>query len=70
MENAQALAKLEAMSEDEFQTFFHTLPVRVQWLVKSGAVRWQDALPQWYVRESLKVPTVEYAGVDPADIPF
>jgi len=49
MKNSDALAKLEQMPEDEFQTFFKGLPYRVQFCCKGRLVNWRDVLPEWYI---------------------
>ena len=54
MTKKQALKTLEAMPEDEFQTFFTSLPTRTQFIVKSGFVDWKKVLPPWYVSYKIK----------------
>lgn len=44
----EALAKLEALPEAEFQKFFAQLPERVKLLVRGGMCDWRETLPQWY----------------------
>lgn len=52
MSESNALKILEAMPEEKFQTFFKSLPQRVQLLVKAGMVDWRKVLPQWYLKKS------------------
>jgi len=50
MNKQEALNKLQSMSDTEFNVFFDTLPARVKILVRSGFVKWQRALPDWYIK--------------------
>ena len=47
----EALEVLIALPEDKFQSFFNTLPFRVQLLCKGGLVDWMEVLPQWYIKQ-------------------
>lgn len=51
MNEAEALQRLKAMSDAEFDDFFKLLPPRVQLCVKGGLVDWREALPQWYIKK-------------------
>ena len=62
----EALAKLEAMSDDEFLMFVAKLPPRVKLLAKSGMCNWREVLPAWYV----KLETNASEEINPDDIPF
>ena len=42
-----ALEQLEAMNDEDFNTFLSSLPERVQMLVRSGMADWREVLPQW-----------------------
>ncbi len=55
---------LEALPEAEFQTFFKSLPVRVQMLVNSGMVDWREVLPQWYAKLSTENATSVLSKVE------
>ena len=46
-----ALKKLEAMSDQEFDTFLASLPERVGLLVRSRMVDWREVLPEWYIKQ-------------------
>lgn len=54
MSEHEALAKLEAMPEAEFQAFFAKLPERVKLLVKSGMSDWRKVLPEWYIELGIR----------------
>ncbi|KKN37410.1 hypothetical protein LCGC14_0763580 [marine sediment metagenome] len=45
------LRTLEEMPEDEFQTFFQSLPMRVQLCCQGGLVDWKEVLPEWYEKK-------------------
>lgn len=49
MSKAMALQALEAMSDQEFNTFLSGLPARVGMLVRSRMVDWREVLPEWYL---------------------
>jgi len=49
------LKKLETMPEKEFQTFFKSLPLRVQILIRGGLADWKEVLPEWYVKLNQKI---------------
>ena len=76
----EALAKLEAMPDEEFLLFVAKLPARVKLLAKSGMCDWRTVLPAWYVKLSANVsderdqadgnPHVATDEVNPDDIPF
>lgn len=48
IKNMLALMALETMPEEDFQSFFKSLPARVQLLVRGGMVSWKETLPQYY----------------------
>ena len=48
------LKKLETMPEKEFQTFFKSLPLRAQILIRGGLADWKEVLPEWYVKLNQK----------------
>ena len=50
----QALQKLKAMTDKEFNIFLKSLPQRVQIAVRGGLVDWKQALPQWYIKLQVK----------------
>ncbi len=50
MSKVEAIKTLEEMPEDQFQTFFKGLPLRVQLCVKGGIVDWKDCLAEWYIK--------------------
>ena len=37
-----------ALSDEEFNKFFSSLPTRVQLMAKSGLIDWTVVLPKWY----------------------
>lgn len=45
----EALKKLEAMTDEEFNKFLASCPQRVQLLVRGGMVEWKKVLPAWYM---------------------
>jgi len=51
MTQAQALQKLEDMSDEDFMSFLNNLPMRVQLCVKGGLVDWREVLPGWYIKQ-------------------
>jgi len=46
---SNALKILEKMPEDKFQSFFKSLPLRTQILIRGGLADWQEVLPKWYI---------------------
>ncbi len=46
---AEALIALEKMTDEEFNRFLQKCPERVQMLVRSHMVDWQEILPEWYM---------------------
>lgn len=42
------LTELKALSNEQFDAFFITLPLRVQMLIKGKMVDWREVLPQYY----------------------
>lgn len=50
MTKKQALKKLEKMSDIEFALFLQECPARVRLVLKGGLLRWQDVLPEWYIK--------------------
>lgn len=53
----EALKRIEAMPEKDFQEFYKKLPARVKVLIGSGLVEWRRALPQWYIKQYGKTNT-------------
>jgi len=45
----EALKKLEAMTELEFNAFLSALPARVGLLVRGGMADWREVLTEWYL---------------------
>ena len=39
---------LETMTDDQFDVFFDSLPLRVQYLWKAGMVSGQKIIDEWY----------------------
>ncbi len=44
----EALAALEAMTDEKFNAFLSKCPQRVQLLVRSRMVNWREVLPEYY----------------------
>lgn len=67
MSETMALKTLEAMPDADFQSFFKSLPLRVQLLVRGGMQDWREVLPKWYIKSVSNEPEAE---INPDDIPF
>ena len=48
--NEEALKELRKMSDVDFAKFYQTLPPRVQLLLRGRMVRWEDVLPEYYIK--------------------
>ena len=53
MSKDEATKIIEEMPEDEFQSFFKSLPARVQLCVRGGLVEWRECLADWYMRKEV-----------------
>ena len=49
MSKEEALKIIEAMPDDELQSFYQKLPARAKLGIHSGLVNWRDVLPGWYI---------------------
>ena len=41
---------IEKMTDSEYDVFLKSLPLRTQYLIRSGIVNYRDVLPKWYIK--------------------